>query len=224
MKKLVLILLSLLVVSDVSPQMVRRRVTKNYSDTFAGTSLNAKWTEYDPVGDVTVSVGSGVLTASIPAGTDHDLYTATDHAVRIRQTYTGSTNFTLEAKFTTDLTTNYQFHGINVGTDNSNCARFDLVYMDGAIYCIGATFSSMTYSEIINDERGEIFQPYYIRVVKSGTSYTFYLSSDGSSWTSIASGTYSGTVNQIGIHFGTATGATSPAFSGTCDYFTYTAN
>jgi hypothetical protein len=224
LKKLVLILLALLTLSDASPQMMRRRVTKNYSDTFTGTSLNAKWVEYDPVNDVTVSVGSGVLTASIPAGTDHDLYTATDHAVRIRQTYTGSTNFTLEAKFTTDLTTDYQFHGFNVGTDNSNCARFDLVYMGGSVTAIGATFSGMTYSEIINGDLAEWSQPYYLRLVKSGTTYTFYYSTDGSAWYSTGSGTYSGTVNQIGIHFGTATGATSPAFSGTCDYFTYTAN
>jgi hypothetical protein len=219
------LLLAFVFLSDASGQMVRRRSLNGYSDDFSGTVLRPKWVEYDPVGDVTVSIGSGILTVAIPAGTDHDLYTATDHALRLRQTYTGSANFTLEAKFTTSLTTNYQFHGFTVGTDNSNMARFDLVEMDGLVIAIGATFSSMVYTEIINAEAGDGWtQPYYLRLVKSGTTYTFYHSTDGSTWNSAGFGTYSGTVNHIGLLFGTATGATSPAFTATVDYFTYTAN
>jgi hypothetical protein len=219
------VLLAFVFLSDASGQMVRRRSLNGYSDDFSGTVLRPKWVEYDPVGDVTVSIGSGLLTVTIPAGTDHDLYTATDHALRLRQTYTGPANFTLEAKFTTSMTIGYLFHGINIGTDNNNFLRFDIVYdIADEQYATAATFSGMTYTSQISTVTEFGAQPYYLRVAKSGTTYTCSSSPDGSTWTSWGSFTWTGTVNQIGIHFGTASGATSPAFSGTCDYFTYTAN
>lgn len=196
----------------------------SYSDDFSGTSLNAKWSEHDTLADISLSVGGGVLTVTVPGGTDHDWYTGIDTAMRLYQTYTGSTDFTLEVKYTSTMTTGYQFHGLTVATDFDNGLRFDIVYdANNTQYATAATFASGTYTQAFWTDSGFTTQPYYLRLVKSGTSYTPSHSTDGSSWTSYSAVTWTGTVNKIGIIVGNAGGGSTPAYTATADSFTYTA-
>jgi len=215
-----------LFVSTVSAQYVALRHSSagpSYSDDFSGSSLAAKWVEYDPQGDVSLSVGSGVLTVSVPSGTDHDLYTGTDHALRLRQTYTGTTDFTLEMKVTTSFNANIQFFGLIVGTDNGNLMRSCFIYANSDVNVGGATHASLVYAENFWENDGDQLQPYYLRVEKTGTNYVCKHSYNGSSWTTDGTISWTGTVNHIGMMFGTASGASSPAYTCTVDYFTYTA-
>lgn len=201
--------------------------TASYSDDFSGTSLNAKWSEYDPLNDVTVSVGGGVLTANVPANVDHDWWTGINTAMRLKQTYSGATNFTLDTKFTTTMTAGYSIQGLAVGTDNDNGIVFSTNYdPNGSVYAVISTIIAATGTNLLySSASAPQTQPYYLRVAKSGTSYTFSTSPDGSSYTSYAAATYSNTVNYIGLIIGnTGGGGSAPAFTCTCDYFTYTAN
>jgi regulation of enolase protein 1 (concanavalin A-like superfamily) len=207
-----------------APFFLTAPAASTYSDEFSGSSVDAKWTEYDPPNNVTLSVGSGVLTVAIPSGSSHDWYTGDDNALRLRQTYTGSTNFTIEARFNTTMASTYQFQGLTVDADNSNGFRVDFNYNDGATqYIHAATFSAGTYTQELFVTSSVTSQPYYLRVAKSGTTYTVTYSANGSSWTSAGSFTWSGTVAHIGLIIGTAPGASSPAFTTTVDSFTYTA-
>jgi arabinan endo-1,5-alpha-L-arabinosidase len=196
----------------------------SYSDEFSGATLDPKWTEYEPPNTATVSVGSGVLTVSIPAGSDHDLYTGIDNALRLRQTYTGSANFTLEMKVTSTMASNIQFFGLIVEEDDNDMVRHDMVLesldhnMSGS-RMIGGTYTSNWWTNI-----GDPTQPYWLRIVKTGTDYVCSYSLNGSSWTTSGTISWSGTVNRIGLMVGTASGGSSPAFTCTIDYFNYSAN
>lgn len=195
-----------------------------YSDTFSGSSLESKWTEYDPVNAATVTVGSGVMTVVLSGGADHDWYTGIDAACRIRQTYTGSANWIIEARFNTTMTAGYQFHGLTCGTDNNNGIRFDIVYdVNGTQYIDVAHIDAGTYTSTYWSASSVTTQPYYFRLEKSGTTYTFKYGSDGSSWTTVGTLVWTGTINQIGVIIGNAGGGSTPAFTTTVDSFTYTA-
>lgn len=208
----------------LAPFFISGSTAPSYSDDFAGSSLDAKWTEYDPSSAATVTVGSGVMTVALSGGADHDWYTGIDNAIRIRQTYTGSSNWIIEARFNTTMTAGYQFHGITVGTDNNNGIRWDIVYdANGTQYLDISHLDAGTYTSELWSASSVTTQPYYMRLEKSGTTYTCKYGSDGSSWTTAGSFTWSGTINQIGIIVGNAGGGSAPAFTTTVDSFTYTA-
>jgi len=198
-------------------------ILPSYSDTFDGSSLDAKWSEYDPSSGATVTVGSGVMTVAVSGGTDHDWYTGIDNAIRIRQTYTGSANWIIEAKFTTTMTAGYQFHGLTAGTDNDNGIRWDIVYdANGTQYIDISHIDAGTYTGEVWSASSVTTQPYYMRLEKSSTTYTFKYGSDGSSWTTAGTLVWTGTINQIGLIIGNAGGGSTPAFTTTVDSFTYT--
>jgi hypothetical protein len=199
-------------------------ISPQYSDDFSGSSLASKWVEYDPSSAATVTVGSGVLTVAVTGGTDHDWYTGIDNACRIRQTYTGSTNWIIEAKFTTTMTAGYQFHGLTAGTDNNNGIRWDIVYdVNTTQYIDISHIDAGTYTGELWSASSVTTQPYYLRLEKNGTTYTFKYGSDGSSWTTAGTLVWTGTINQIGVIVGNAGGGSTPAFTTTVDSFTYTA-
>src|SRR5687768_8785724 len=56
------------------------------SDEFSGTALDTSvWRVVDPLGDSSVSVGTGRLRVSLPAGRAHDLWQGALHAPRVLQ-------------------------------------------------------------------------------------------------------------------------------------------
>ena len=196
----------------------------SYSDTFSGSILDLKWTEYDPANCATVTVGSGVMTVAMTGGADHDWYTGINTACRIRQSYSGATNWVIEARFNTTMTAGYTYHGLSVGTDNDNGIRFEVLYdVNGTQYIEAATLAAGTYTSQFQSASSVTAQPYYFRLEKSGTTYTCKYGSNGSSWTTAGSFTWAGAVNQIGVIIGNAGGASAPAFTTTVDSFTYTA-
>ena len=100
------------------------------SDNFTG-QLNANvWETYDPLGDSSFLSTSKHFNISVPAGTKHDLWKNALNAPRIRQTVT-DTDFQVDVKFDSSVSTKYQMQGITVEQDNNNLLRLGM-FSDGA--------------------------------------------------------------------------------------------
>lgn len=186
------------------------------SDGFNTGTLGPRWTFYDPVGNSTLSMTGTQAAISVPAGSNHDLWKNALFAPRIRQA-ANNTDFTLEAKFDSLLTTKAQLHGFTVEQNATNFIDF-LFYTDGtATRIFSASFVNGSPTIRINSviTNGA---PLYLRVTRVGNLWTTAYSYNGNNWTSAGSYTYSLPVASVGIFGGNAPND-SPAYTALVDYF-----
>ena len=186
------------------------------SDAFNGNLNTTAWTFYDPVGDSTLATTNTHASISVPAGSKHDLWKNQLMAPRIRQA-ANDTDFELEVRFDSVLSTRYQIQGITVEQDNTNLLRFDF-YSDGSVTRIfSASFvngrPTVRNQAVISDG-----VPLYLRVTREGDQWTMSYSYDGSNWNDSMVFTHSLTVTSVGI-FGGNAGSPIPAHTALIDYF-----
>ncbi len=195
------------------------------SDDFAGTALDPRWTVVDPVGDTTVTVSGGAARIAIPAGTSHDLWTGRNLAPRLLQTVTDS-DFEVEAKFDSVVTSRYQLQGIVAQQDADDLIRFD-IYHDGSQ--VRAFAASMAAGRATTEISVPFFTaptgPIWLRVSRVGDTWTLRYSSNGTSWTTAGSFTHALTVASVGPTAGNhgTTNTNAPAFTAVIDYVSNTA-
>ena len=194
------------------------------SDDFHSMSLNTSlWTVVNPVGDGSVSLNGLDAVLSVPAGTEHDLWTGGDQSLRILQTTTSLTDFQVEVKFDSIPATGGD-QGVIVQTDANNYLRFD-VYFDGSTQrMFAASFVNNNPTVQSSVAISGAKAPFWIRVQRIGTTWTDSWSVDGINFTQAASFNYSLVVNQIGPYAGNCCGTSSPAFTEYVDYFFNTAS
>ncbi|MCP5020260.1 MAG: hypothetical protein GY930_00655 [bacterium] len=195
------------------------------SDDFNGCGgLGPSWTFFDsPALDGSYGLqGMGTndaqLWISIPGGSEHRSWNALG-APRVMQSI-DDVDFEMEAKFDSEVGSAYQYQGILVQQDVTNWLVFD-VYgtAQGARFYVGSTDSGGTHFKGDGPIVGSA--PYYVRVARSGNTWSFEHSADGSSWTTLTSFFRPLTVEQVGPYAGNtdlAGGAASPAFTMECDY------
>ncbi|MGA8871639.1 MAG: hypothetical protein WB460_10910 [Candidatus Acidiferrales bacterium] len=189
------------------------------SDDFNAASLNTGlWTVVNPLGDGTVSTNGSEVVLSIPAGTEHDPWTGGNHSVQILQP-TANSDFQVEVKFDSIPTMGNQDQGILVQTDARNYLRFD-VYSDGTSqHMFAASFVNDNPTVYSNLTIGGAKAPFWIRLTRTGNSWTDSWSVDGTNFTTAATFGYATTANQIGLFVGNCCGTGSPAFTAKADYF-----
>ncbi len=200
------------------------------SDDFNAFNLNTGlWTFIDPIGDATlIMTGANTQDAwvsiSVPAGTDHDVWTDGNRAPRIMQP-ADDTDFEIEIKFESPVTEAYQIQGVLVEQDSDNFLRFDF-YSDGADTKIfAASFTGGSSSiKIDTDITATDVAPLFMRVTRAGDQWTQSYAYDGTNWTASISFTQPMTVTQVGAFVGNAMDADSPAHTGYIDYFFNTAS
>jgi len=186
----------------------------NFDDSVFNSSL---WTFSDPVGDSSVSMTGSQLAISIPAGTDHDLWTNANLAPRVLQP-TNNTDFELEAKFDSLLTEKFQLQGITAEQDANNLVRFDF-YSDGKVTKI---FSATIVNGVATKKIQSTITttaPMYLRVTRQGDLWTESYSFDGVNWTVAGSYTHALAVKNVSV-FGGSGGSNPPAHTVLVDYFT----
>ena len=162
--------------SDNTASSIDRTLTTNadnsspsgiLSDGFDDPVLNTGlWNWADPVGNSSYAMTGSQLAITVPQGTSHDLWTNTNQAPRVLQP-ANNTDFELEAKFDSALTSRYQIQGILVEGSANRLLRFDF-YSDGNTTRIhAATLTNGTASMQI---RTTIVDgvPLYMRVVRQG--------------------------------------------------------
>ncbi len=185
------------------------------SDHFDGALNNALWTSYQPVGDSSIATTGSQLTIGLPAGTSHDLWTGRLNAPRITQPI-ANTDFELEAKFDSTVTSQYQMQGIVVEEDRNNLLRIEF-HSDGAVTNVFAA------SIVAGSARQQLLQTLpaaasYLRVTRSGDQWTVSYSSDGTSWDTAGSFNHSLTTTAAGV-FAANSGSPAPAHTAVIDYF-----
>lgn len=194
------------------------------SDDFSAAALNTNlWSFVNPVGDGTVSIASGEAQISVPAGVDHDIWSAGARAPRIMQPVANPTIMELEAKFLSGVTgsgSSYQLQGIFVEQDSKNAIRFDFVNGGGATKIFASTFSNGYGSPSIKINTNALplgASPSYLRVKQLGAQWTVEYSADGVSWSTVGTFWHILTPSAVGVYGGNA--GSNPAFTARVDYF-----
>ena len=134
-------------------------------------------------------------------------------------------DFQLQAKFDSAVTQRYQEQGLLVQQDSGNWLRFDM-YSDGSSVFVyaGSTVNGST-GTMVNTAVAAAATPFWLRVTRSGSTWTFAYSADGSSWTTARTFTRIITVSQVGVFGGNdGSGASIPAHTALVDYFFDTAS
>ena len=195
------------------------------SDDFSSGSLNTGlWTSVNPLADATFSVtGAGTqnarLSIAIPAGVSHDLWSGVSNVARLMQP-APNTDFQVETRFESPLTTQYQFEGILVQQDAANFIRFDVVRDASSARFFVASFSAGTPT-IRKDSAIVATGQIFLRVKRQGSLWTGSYSTDGLTWVAAASFSHTLTVSALGPfagNHGIPVSAT-PAFTALVDYF-----
>lgn len=188
-------------------------------DNFDGASLNNFWTFVNPTGTGTAAVEGGDLRITSPGSTN--LFNTTKTAPRVIQDC-ANTDFDIYTKTLSRFDQNFEFSGIYIEADDTNWLRFEHVFNTGyaaasrkRIWC-GSTINGTTTTIFdIATAWGDTLP--YLRVNRSGNVFTFYSSTDGTTWTQRGTVTRSIVVTKIGLHNGLA--ASGTAYAGRFAFF-----
>jgi hypothetical protein len=200
--------------SEVSPP------ASPVSDDFNSGALNTTlWTPVNPVGDCQFGDDGTHAVISVPSSAAHDLWTDGNFSARLMQPMP-NTDVTVEAKFDSVFTAGYQMQGILVQQDPSHYLRFE-VYYDGAqrhLFVAGFLGNNPTIylDRVIPKFPGS----FWIRVIRSGQTWTQQWSTDGATFSNAISFSYALATSQVGVHAGNEVSLDRPpAFTAKVDYF-----
>lgn len=192
------------------------------SDEFDGGTLNARWTEVDPLGDGTVTVSGGVLNLAVPTGgsKNHDNWpdtTPVNRTLRIVQNC-GTGDWIAETKILNADANDAKFGGFLLQADANNFVRFDWdgdhgtsIHLYVAVWDNTGAFKQKLDTAISSNAAQ------WMRLTKVGTQYTVSTSTDGSTFTQQASFAWTPTPTLIGLNCGSSNTAT--AYTAQFEYF-----
>lgn len=193
------------------------------SDDFSTGELADFWDLADPVGDVSLNLSDQNVVLSVPANSEHNLFEDENQAARLRQSGPIG-DFEVEAKFETVLNKRFQLQGIVIEEDEDSFLRFE-VHHDGSEFRTFATSVLNNVASNIHSGPLPDADDHYIRVNRTGNTWTMWHSSNGVDFTEI----HSMVVDLESIYVGPYIGNTSignnqpPAVLGVIDYFFNTA-
>ena len=212
-------------ISNSSKLTVKNIVSDDFNALAINTSI---WTKTDPIGDAKfTTIGTGtqnaLLNITLPAGVSHNVWrdtgvvTGGNNAASVMQTADNS-NFEVEAKFQSQMTSAFQMQGIIIEQDNDNYLRFD--------FTRNAT-GTIVYAIIFANGSGPVTKintgitpgsSLYMRINRTGDNWKQFYSTDSTNWTLAANFNHTMIVSQIGPFIGNS-GTSAPAFTGLVDYF-----
>jgi len=197
------------------------------SDDFSASGLNTGiWTFINPLGDATLAMTGTQVSISVPAGTSHDAWSG-NMASRIMQP-ANNTDFEVEVKFDSPLSSKYQIEGIIIEQDSNNYLRFDFhsTGSDTRIFTASFTNGSPTVKNYAMISGTPSAVPIYMRVKREGNQWTQSYSYNGENWTSSITFTHALSVTSVGPFAGNAgnTSNSAPTYTGLIDYFFNTAS
>jgi hypothetical protein len=155
------------------------KAQEQFIDDFNTANLDSKWAFTDPDGGSTynLSVNPGWLRITTTSPPGRDLYANVQNAPHILQSGI-SENFTLETKINATTLDQDEGGGLLVWNNFHSHLRFErlsrLTEQQILLTVEGGDFAIVTLSSNLNST--------YLRLVKSGQSYSGYYSSDGTTW------------------------------------------
>lgn len=196
------------------------------SDDFHCPILANFWSLQDPTGDGSQGfVGSGTseayLTLSFSAGTPHDAWGAVDNeSIRIMQ-ISPNTDFEIEVKWLTEPAGGFNDQGVLVQQDADDWLRFDVYHNNGSLKLFVGTTIGGTNSTILNADI-PAGSASYLRISRSGDTWTTSTSADGTSFQVQNAFDQSLTVSSAGVY--AANPVEGLSWTSEVDYFFNTAS
>ncbi|KIC35665.1 cadherin-like domain-containing protein, partial [Leisingera sp. ANG-M7] len=187
------------------------------SDDFSGAALDpAVWSVEGPAG-ISAALGSNAGEFYLELVTPDGFYDAwkTNNSARAMQDVT-DTDFEIEARFLTTPADRFQLHGLLVEQDANNWLRFD-TYSDGTVLRV---FSGVTINGSSSSRINTVIQAgdaEYLRVARSGDTWTYQYSADGTNWTTAVSYSHAITATSAGVFAGNV--AQASGYTAQVDYF-----
>jgi regulation of enolase protein 1 (concanavalin A-like superfamily) len=209
-----------------SPSAVPQGTAGPVSDGFNAQSLDTNlWTFVDPAGGSSYAANGGQLTLTVPQGSNHDPAFGGNNSARVMQPV-GTGDFTIEVRFDSIPTLQYQFEGVIIQQDANNYLRFNFGAAFGNLY---ATASSIVSGAEVSQGISAITLPggtqsLWMRITRAGSHWTETFSTGGD-YSTAASFNAALTPTLVGPFTGNYSGnaATAPGFSAVIDYFSNTA-
>ena len=189
------------------------------SDDFVGPALDTGlWTVVDPVGDGTVWTDGSRLLMTVPSGASHDA-PGSNASLRALQVV-ADTDFEVEAKFDSVVSSKYQSDGIIVEASPGNYLRFEYL-------SVGSSTRVFAASTVDNDSMSRAnakvtppgASPRWLRVTRAGDQWTAAYFFDDIDFTTF---THELAVTSVGPFAGSH-GSASPAYTTIVDRFFDTA-
>ena len=214
-----------------APSEIEAAAIVPLSDDFDRANLDSsRWTFVNPLDDGWVAMtgqntADAYLELSVPEGPTHDPWNAENRSVRVMQS-AADTDFEIEVKFDSepDPTKAYQLQGIIIEESDNNWLRFNLQSNGSNLLVFASSTVSGSSSAKINLTVSSGAAT-YLRVNRSGDTWTFSYSGDGSAWTVAGSFTHSMVVSSMGPFAANhGSGNNAPAYTAEVDYFFNTAS
>ncbi len=190
------------------------------SDDF-NCGFDATWTYVDPLLDCSASLadagsGDAWLELTLPVGTPHDAWGAggLNEAVRLMQA-AENLDFVMVVEWKAESTDGYNDQGILVESDASNWLRFDVFHDGSNLKAFAGKTVAGSNTALINTSISAGTAT-HARLTRAGNDYTFELSGDGSSWSTVGSWAVPMIVHSVGVYAGNPVDAL--AFTSQVDY------
>src|SRR5690606_34057269 len=129
---------------------------------------------------------------------------------------TSDEDFEVAVKFTSPVTRRNQMQGIIVQAENGHFLRYD-VYSTGTKTMIFAAFLAGKTATTYVSAEIPAASAYFLRLRRIGNDFTLTRSTDGASWTNVASFTRAFVVSEVGLFAGNA--GTNPTHTAIADWF-----
>ncbi|HEY2016498.1 MAG TPA: N,N-dimethylformamidase beta subunit family domain-containing protein, partial [Bryobacteraceae bacterium] len=191
------------------------------SDDFRSLTLSSGiWTYINPLGGSYSLTGTNLL-ISVQGGVSHDPLASTGNSSsRVMQSMR-NVDFSAEIKFDSVPTQPGTMQGILVQQDATNFLRFEFQGTGGGTNIFAGTVIGNSPSTISNSAIAATGASLWMRVARTGSTWTLTWSRDGASYQSGASFTQALTVSAIGPMVGNygSSGRLTPDFTASIDYF-----
>ena len=191
------------------------------SDNFDVTSINtSRWTFLDPAGESYLAANGTTAQITVSAETIHDVGSATGNsAARIMQPIL-DTDFDVAAKFVSDVMWGSTGQGIVVEQDALNYLRFEFRHNGTGTRIWAVSRSGATQNTLV-DVPFHGYAPLWLRVTRTGSTWTVKWSTDGSSYTQAGTFQQTSTAAAIGLYATNyaSTRIGTPAFTASVDSF-----
>jgi len=191
------------------------------SDDFTGTTLNSSlWTFTNPLNDASYSVSSGQVRIALPGANAHDIWSSGNNAARIMQTVSNQ-DFEVTAKMDSPVTAGDQMQGILVEQSATVFLRFDLRRDGTGPRIFAASISGPSGTFRIDQSLPGVGAPFWLKVKRTGNTWTESYSTNGVSFTTAGTFSFTLTVARIGLFAGNYNSVVNnvPAFTAAFDYF-----
>jgi regulation of enolase protein 1 (concanavalin A-like superfamily) len=183
-----------------------------------GTISNPPWTFLNPAGTATDSDNGTDAVIAIPSGASQ--YASTTEAAPALVQTVSNGDFSAQVEFASEVTQADQEQGLIAIQDSSDFIRFDIESIGTQAYVsaqatIGGVVTTESQLAVRNGAN------FYLRVARSGNTWSYSYSYNGQAWTSEGSFALTLTLAQVGPYAasGPAGSASAPGFTALVSYF-----